>query len=101
FPRGLVLAPPVRHAPARRHRMKARSCARERGNVPDDCRTRYSHDGVSQRTGAGALSHEPEFATRSPEVTARTHAAVAARHVRNASSLRTRSLLRDVRWRWT
>ena len=48
-----------------------------------------------------ALSHEPELATRSPEVTARAHAAVAARHVRNASSLRTRSVLRDVRWRWT
>ena len=40
---------------ARRHRMKARSCARERGNVPDDCRTRYSDDGASQRTGAGLL----------------------------------------------
>jgi len=48
-----------------------------------------------------ALSHEPEFATRSPEATARAHAEVAARHVRNASSLRTRSVLRDVRWRWT
>jgi hypothetical protein len=49
----------------------------------------------------GALSGEPEFATRSPGVTARAHAAVAARHVRNALSLRTRSVLRDVRWRWT
>jgi hypothetical protein len=29
------------------------------------------------------------------------HAAVAARHVRNASSLRMRSVRRDVRWRWT
>src|SRR5271166_7023891 len=48
-----------------------------------------------------ALSREPEFATRSPEVPVRAHAAVAARHVRNASSLRTRSVLRDVRWRWT
>jgi DNA replication protein DnaC len=28
-------------------------------------------------------------------------AAVAVRHVRNASSLRTRSVRRDVRWRWT
>jgi len=50
---------------------------------------------------SGALSREPEFATRSPEVTARAHTAVAARNVRNASSLRTRSVLRDVRWRWT
>jgi hypothetical protein len=31
----------------------------------------------------------------------RVHAAVAARHVRNASSRRTRSVRRDVRWRWT
>jgi hypothetical protein len=53
FARGPVLAPLARHAPARRRRMKACSCARERGNVPDDCRTRYSHDGVSQRTRAG------------------------------------------------
>ena len=44
-----------------------------------------------------ALSREPEIATRSPEVPARAHAAVAARHVRNASSLGTRSVLRDVR----
>ena len=52
-------------------------------------------------TVGAALSHEPKFATRSPEVTARAYAAVAARHVRNALSLRTRSVLRDVRWRWT
>jgi hypothetical protein len=32
---------------------------------------------------------------------AELQAAVAARHVRNASSLRTRSVRRDVRWRWT
>ena len=48
-----------------------------------------------------ALSREPEFATRSPEVTARAHAAVAARHVRNAVVSATRSVRRDVRWRWT
>ena len=36
-----------------------------------------------------ALSHEPELATRGPEVPAGAHAAVAARHVRNASSRRT------------
>jgi transposase len=59
---------------------------------------RYRHPLAKQRISA-ALSREPEFATRSPEVTARAHAAVAARHVRNASSLRTRSVLRDVRWR--
>ena len=34
---------------------------------------------------------------RPPEL----QAAVAARHVRKASSLRTRSVRRDVRWRWT
>ena len=28
-------------------------------------------------------------------------AAVAARHVRNASARKTRSVRRDVRWRWT
>src|SRR5208283_340657 len=54
-----------------------------------------------RQQGRAALSRESEFATRSPEVTARAHAAVAARHVRNASPLRTRSVLRDVRWRWT
>ncbi len=63
-------------------------------------RRRAEPPGASGRA-PGALSHESEFATRSPEVTARAHAAVAARHVRNALSLRTRSVLRDVRWRWT
>ena len=56
---------------------------------------------IAEAEAARALSREPEFATRSPEVTARAHAAVAARHVRNALSLRTRSVSRDVRWRWT
>jgi hypothetical protein len=36
---------------------------------------------------------------RSPEVPAGAHAAVAARHVRNASSRRMRRVRRDVRWR--
>src|SRR5208282_923274 len=94
---------------ARRRAILDRRCARRHV-------ARAGRDGrmaaIEQKDGApgtraaqtyldGALSHEPEFATRSPEVTARAHAAVAARHVRNASSLRTRSLLRDVRWRWT
>ena len=59
---------------------------------------RMSRRGLRGRLAAAsmALSREPEFATRSPEVTARAHAAVAARHVRNASSLRPRSVLRDV-----
>jgi hypothetical protein len=35
------------------------------------------------------------------EVPTQVQAAVAARHVRKASSRKTRSVRRDVRWRWT
>src|SRR5208337_3146352 len=67
-----------------------------------------SNDGSERRIAPKALEKfkgrchaNLKFATRSPEVPVRAHAAVAVRHVRNASSLRTRSVLRDVRWRWT
>jgi len=48
-----------------------------------------------------ALSRELNLAARNLEVPVLAHAAVAARHVWNASSRRTRSVRRDVRWRWT
>jgi hypothetical protein len=48
-----------------------------------------------------ALSHELNLAPRNLEVLVRAQAAVAARHVRSASSRRTRSVRREVRWRWT
>ncbi len=48
-----------------------------------------------------ALSHELNLAARIFEGPVRAQAAVAARHVWNASSRRTRSVRRDVRWRWT
>ena len=49
----------------------------------------------------GALSRELNLVAPRLEVRAQVQAAVAARHVRNASSLRTRSVRREVRWRWT
>jgi general secretion pathway protein E len=51
--------------------------------------------------GERALSHELNLAPRNLEVLVRAQAAVAARHVRSASSRRTRSVRREVRWRWT
>ena len=48
-----------------------------------------------------ALSRELNLVARNLEVPVLAHAAVAARHVWNASSRRTRSVRRDVRWRWT
>jgi hypothetical protein len=48
-----------------------------------------------------ALSRELNLAARNLEVPVLPHAAVAARHVWNASSRRTRSVRREVRWRWT
>ena len=48
-----------------------------------------------------ALSHELNLAPRNLEVLVRAQAAVAARHVRSASSRRTRSVRREVGWRWT
>ena len=50
---------------------------------------------------ASALSRELNLAARRLEVPDEVQAAVAARHVRNASSRKTRSVRRDVRWRWT
>ncbi len=47
------------------------------------------------------LSRELNLAPRNLEVLVRAQAAVAARHVRSASSRRTRSVRREVRWRWT
>ncbi len=48
-----------------------------------------------------ALSRELSVAVRNLQFPIRAQAAVAARHVPNASSRRTRSVWRDVRWRWT
>jgi hypothetical protein len=48
-----------------------------------------------------ALSRELNLAARNLEVPILAHAAVAARHVWNASSRRTRSVRREVRWRCT
>jgi transposase len=48
-----------------------------------------------------ALSRELNLAARRLEVPAQVQAAVAARHVWNASVRRVRSVRRDVRWRWT
>src|SRR5208282_1064657 len=48
-----------------------------------------------------ALSREQNLAASRLEASAQVQAAVAARHVRNASSRKTRSVRRDVRWRWT
>jgi hypothetical protein len=42
-----------------------------------------------------------EFSGAQLEVRTRAQAAVAARQVRNALSRRTRSVRREVRWRWT
>ena len=52
-------------------------------------------------TEARALSRELNLVAPRLEVRAQFQAAVAARHVRKASSLRTRSVRREVRWRWT
>jgi hypothetical protein len=48
-----------------------------------------------------ALSRERNLAAHNLEVPVRAQAAVAARQVWNASSRRTRSVRREVRWRWT
>jgi hypothetical protein len=48
-----------------------------------------------------ALSRKLNLTVRNLQFPVRAQAAVAARHVRNASSRRTRSAWRDVRWRWT
>ena len=48
-----------------------------------------------------ALSRELQLAAGSQHDPVRVHAALAARHVRKASSRKTRSVRRDVRWRWT
>ena len=47
------------------------------------------------------LSRELNLAVRNLQFLVRAQAAVAVRHVRSASSRRTRSVGRDVRWRWT
>jgi hypothetical protein len=60
---------------------------------------------LTRKSGAAnertALSRELNFAVRNLQFPVWAQAAVAARHVRNASSRRTRSVWRDVRWRWT
>jgi hypothetical protein len=48
-----------------------------------------------------ALSRELNLVARRLESPVRTQAAVAARHVWMASSRKTRSVRRDVNWRWT
>ena len=48
-----------------------------------------------------AQSRERNLAAHNLEVPVRAQAAVAARQVWNASSRRTRSVRREVRWRWT
>jgi hypothetical protein len=50
---------------------------------------------------AGGTVTRTEFGSANLQFPVRAQAAVAARHVRNASSRRTRSVWRDVRWRWT
>jgi alkylation response protein AidB-like acyl-CoA dehydrogenase len=55
------------------------------------------NDGTPQQ----ALSRELNLVARRLESPVRTQAAVAARHVWMASSRKTRSVRRDVRWRWT
>jgi hypothetical protein len=62
---------------------QGRSFAQRRPSSGGPCHTNLD------RRGAGC--------ERPPEL----QAAVAARNVRKASSLRTRSVRRDVRWRWT
>ena len=73
------------------------------GNRRDErlraCRARADRRQGSGR--GGALSRELILVARRLESPVRTQAAVAARHVRMASSRKTRSVRRDVRWRWT
>ena len=57
--------------------------------------------GVEPGGDVAALSRELSLSARRLDGPVRTQAAVAARHVRNASSRRNRSVRRDVRWRWT
>jgi hypothetical protein len=52
-------------------------------------------------TGVAALSRELNSCRTKIGVRTHVQAAVAARHVRKASSRKTRSVRRDVRWRWT
>jgi hypothetical protein len=66
-------------------------CAREKAALSSGC----------EPHPATALSRELNLAPCYLEVLVRTQAAVAARHVRKASSRRTRSVRREVRWRWT
>jgi SOS response associated peptidase (SRAP) len=54
-----------------------------------------------RETGEHGTVTRTKFCRVNIEVSAQVQAAVAARQVRNASSLRTRSVRRDVRWRWT
>ena len=57
---------------------------------------------LSAQTGvARVLSHQLDSGGARFGRPAAPHAAVAARHVRNASSRKTRSVRRDMRWRWT
>ena len=71
----------------------------------EDQATTYSREGGNDLGAFGselwALSRELELASGSQHDPVRVHAAVAARHVRKASSRRTRSVRREVRWRWT
>jgi hypothetical protein len=60
-----------------------------------------SADAFRPAEGNTALSRELNLAPRNLEVLVRAQAAVAARHARSASSRRTRSVRREVRWRWT
>jgi hypothetical protein len=60
-----------------------------------------SRTGAQGRDQPRVLSHQLDSGGAMFGRPAAPHAAVAARHVRNASSLRMRSVRRDVRWRWT
>jgi hypothetical protein len=76
---------------------------RERERTGGPISTGRGSNAVARQTGcdAMALSRELNLAARNLEVLILAHAAVAARHVWNASSRRTRSVRREVRWRWT
>ena len=56
--------------------------------------------GMAEYAAGGAVTRT-EVGRAQCAIPGRAHAAVAVRHVRNASSRRTRNVGRDVRWRWT
>jgi transposase len=65
-------------------------------NWTEGPKPRLSAEQLARRCHANQI-----WAARRLEVPTQVQAAVAARHVWNASSRKTRSVRRDVRWRWT